>query len=98
MVLVVEVVLSGVLADVEIIVVGVIVIVLKFALSVSYSVDVPSGVVVDLFVDALVGMMIDILTGIGIELLADMKENTFGAVMIALELPVSTPSLEEFIR
>ena len=98
MVVVVEVLVIDVLTDVEIIVAGVIVIDWKFALSVSYSVDMSSSdVVIDLFVDALVGMMIGILTGIGIESLADMNANTFGAVMTALELPVPTP-LEEFIR
>ena len=85
MVVVVEVLLSDVLADLEIIVVGVIVIVFKFALSVSYSIEVPSGVVVGLLTDALAGAILGDLSGIDV---ADVS---------ALEFPVPTP-LEEFNR
>ena len=91
---VVEVLAIGVLADVEIIVLGVIVIVLKFVLPVTYSVDVSSGVDIDLFMDALVSVMIGVLTGIGIEVLAAMGVNTFAAITL-LKCPMGTP-LEEF--
>ena len=91
-VVVVEVLSIGVLADVEIIVVGVIAIILKVPLPIPYSVDVPSGLVVDSFMDAVI---CGALTGIGIEVLADVTANAFAVVMIALEFPVSTP-LEEF--
>ena len=98
MVVVAEVFAIDVLADVEIILVGVIVIVLKFALPVSYSVDVPSSdVSVDLFMDALASVMLAVLTGIGIGMLADVSANAFAVAMTALEFPVSTP-LEEFSR
>ena len=92
MVVVVEVLVIDVLTDVEIIVVGAIVIVLKFALPVSYSVDVSSSdVTVDLFMYALAGVMIAVLNGIGIGVLTDFIANTFAVVMTALEFPVSTP-------
>ena len=88
----------AVLADVEIIVVGAIVIVVKFVLPVSYSVNVSSsGVTVGLFMDALAGSMLGVLTGIGVEVLSDVSTNAFAVVITALEFPVSTP-LEEFSR
>ena len=87
MVVVVGVLSIDVLAGVEIIAVGGIVIVLEFALPVSYSVDMPSsGVAVDLFMD-----------GIVIEVLPDVRANTFAVFMTALTFPFSTP-LEEFSR
>ena len=89
MVVVVEVLFIGVLADVEIIVAGVIVIVLKFDLPVSYSVDVPSGLFVDSFMDASAGVVRAVLPAIGVGVLA--------VVMTPLEFPVSTP-LEECSR
>ena len=76
---------------------GVIVIVLKFVMAVSYSVDVPSDVDVDLFVDVLAGVMIRVLRGIGVDMLAAMSENAFAVIMTALEFPVPT-LLEEFSR
>ena len=88
----------AVAVDVEMIVVGVIVIVLKFALPVSYStVDVPSDLAVDLSMDALTGAMLGVLTGIGIEALSDVNAKVFAVVIIALEFPLSTP-VEEFSR
>ena len=87
---VVEVLAIGVLADVGIIVVGV----LKSVLPVTYSVDVSSDVDIDLFMDALVGVMIGVLPGIGIEVLAAMGVNTFAAITL-LKCPMGTP-LEEF--
>ena len=96
MVVVVEVLVIDVLADVEIIVVGAIVIVLKFALLVSYCVDVPSSEVdVDLFIDALAGAILGVLPGFGIEALADVNAIAFAVVMTALEFPMPT-TLEEF--
>ena len=89
MVAVVEVLVIGVLVDVEIIVAGVIVIVLKFVLPVSYSVDVTSGVILDLFADGLAGViMSSVLPGIGIGVLADVNTNAFVAVMTALKFAV----------
>ena len=66
MVEVVEVMVSDVLDDTEIIVVGVIENVLKFALTVSYSVDVSSDVAVGLSMDALAGVMFEVLSALGI--------------------------------
>ena len=93
MVVVVEVLFIGVLTDVEVIVVGVIVIILKVALSVPYPLDVSSGLVVDLsMMNALAVVMLDVLTGIGIE--ADENTNAVVALVTALGFPVSTPSEE----
>ena len=98
MVVVAEVFTIDVLADVEIIVVGVIAIVLKFTLPVSYSVDVSSSDAdVDLLIDALAAVILVGLTGIGIGMLADLNANVFTVVKTALEFPVSTP-LEGFGR
>ena len=86
--MVVEVLATGVLAGMEIILVCVVVNVFKFAVPVSYSADVPSGVATDLFMGAL---MLGALLGIEIEvLLTDVSANAFAVVM-------STP-LEEFGR
>ena len=58
----------------------------------------PSGVTVDLCMDALAAVMLDALSGVGIEGLADVRANSFTVVMTAaLEFPVSTP-LEECSR
>ena len=90
-------VLTSEAVDIDMLVgVGIIVLVasagidLEFAVSVSYAVDVTSGVAVDLFVEAWV---LDVLTGIGIALLlwADMNANAIAVVMTALEFPVSAP-------
>ena len=79
----VEVLVIDVLSDVEIIVVGVI------TVPIAYSVDVPSGVAVNLFMDALAGVMIVGLTWNGVEVLAD--------VVTASGFPVPTP-VEDFSR
>ena len=93
MVVIVEVLVIDVLADVGIMIAGVIVIVLKSALSVSYSVEDESpDIVVDLFMDVL---MLGVLADIGIEVLVDVNPNTFVVAMTVLELPVSAP-LEDF--
>ena len=97
MVVVVEVFFIDVLADVEILVVGVIVIVLKFAFTVSCSLDVSSGMTIDSFMEALAGVMLGVLSGIGMEVLAGVAANTFVFAMTALGFPVSTP-LEECSR
>ena len=86
MVVVTVVLVIGVLVGVEFIEVGVAVIILKFALPVSYSVDMSSDVAVGLFMDVLTGVIICALDRIDIELLAD-----------AFAVSVSTP-LEEFSR
>ena len=72
-------------------------IVLKFVLTVPYSVDVSSGVAVDMFIDSLAGVTFAVLIGIGIEVMADVNPNTFAGIMTALKFPMSTP-LEEFSR
>ena len=87
---VVEVLAIDMLTDLEIIVVVVIVIVLKFVLSGSCFVNVPSNIFVVLFTDVLTSTMLGILLGIGIEVLANVN-NAFTVVMTALGLPVSTP-------
>ena len=93
-----EVLVIDALVDMKFIVVGVNVIDLKFALPVSYSVDVPSsGMDIGLFMAALAGVMLAVLAGIGIDVLADVSANTFTVFMTALEFPVSTP-LEVFSR
>ena len=94
MVVVIEVVVLviDVLVGVEFIEV---VTVLKFALSVSYSGNVLSGVTVDWFMDVLTDVMIGVLTGIDIEMLAGVNATAFTVMVTALEFPVST-SLEEF--
>ena len=92
MVVVVAVLSIGVLADAEVIVVGVIAIVSKLRLSVA---DAPSGVAVNSFVNA---WMLDFLSGIRIERLTSVSgANALAVVMDALEFPVSTP-LEECSR
>ena len=65
-----------------------------FALPVSYALDAPSDVSVDLFMDALV---FGVLSGIGVEVLTDVNTNVFAVVMVALKFPVLT-ALEEFSR
>ena len=89
--------LIDVLTDVEVIVVGVTVNVLKWALPVPYSVDVPSDVAVDLFMDALPVAMFRVLSGIGIEVLADVTANALVVVITSLKFGVLT-SLEELGR
>ena len=77
--------------------VTVLVIVLKFVLTVPYSVGVSSGVDDDMFINALAGVMLAVLNGIGIEVMAGVNSNTFAGVMTALEFPVTKP-LKEFSR
>ena len=85
MAVVVKVLFIDVLAAVEIIVmVGIIVITLKFAVSVSCFVYVESDMTV-------ADVVFDVLTGIGIEVLADVSTNASAGVMPALEFAVLTP-------
>ena len=74
--------------DAEIILVGFI------ALPISYSVDVPSGVAADLFMDSLPGLMLVGLAGIGIVVLTGVNSNAWAVVMTILEFPVPTPLKE----
>ena len=97
MAVVVEVSVIDVLADVETVVVGVIVFVLKLAWPASYSAGVPSDVTVDLFMDALADTMLGFLPGIDIEVLANVDVNAFAVVVTDLEFSVSTP-LKELSR
>ena len=87
----VEALVIAVLTDAELIVVGVIVIALKLAVSVSYSVDVPAEVAVDLFEDKVAGVALGVLTEIGIEVLTDVNGNAVAVVITAFMFPVSTP-------
>ena len=89
------VVLEVLVIDVAIIVVGVVVVILNFALSISYSVDVPSDVAADLFMDALAAAMLGVLTVIGVESFADMNATVSTVALPALEVRMST-KLEEF--
>ena len=89
MVVIVEVLTIDLLADVEIMVVGAIVIAFKFDLA--YSV---ADMDVDLFMGALAGAMLGDLPGIDV---ADVSANAFAVAITALEFPVPTP-LEEFSR
>ena len=88
---IVEVLAIDVLADEDIIVVGVTVIFLKFAVIASFSVDVSSDVSVNFFVNVLTDVILGILTDISIEVLTDVNANAFAVVMTALEFRVSTP-------
>ena len=92
MVVIVEVLAIDLLANVEIMVVGAIVIAFKFDLA--YSV---ADMDVDLFMGALAGARIDFLSGLGIEVLAVVSANAFAVAIAALEFPVPTP-LEECSR
>ena len=85
--MIVELLVIEVLADVEIVVMGVIVNVL----AVSYSTDVPSEVDVDWSKNEL---MVGVLPRIGIEVLPDVSEKTFAVDMAALGFTLST-RLEE---
>ena len=92
MVVTVELLLVDSLTEVDIIAVGGIVTVLKFALLVvPYSVDVSSGVPIGVFMDTLAGVMPGVLTGIGVEVLPDVNANAFAVAMTALDFPVSSP-------
>ncbi len=67
---------------------------------VTYTADVLSGVMVEVFIDelagVLAGVMIGVVLGIGVEVLADVNVNVCAAVMTALvEFPMPT-TLEEF--
>ena len=53
---------------------------LEFAVSISYFVDVLSGMVIDALTDVLTGV-----SGIGVEMLADATGNVFASLMTALE-------------
>ena len=90
----VDVLFIGVLDDVEIMAVDLLVIILKFVLAVPYSVDVSSGVDVDMFINASADVMLAVLIGISIEVMADVNPKTFAGVMTALEFPVTKPSAE----
>ena len=88
----VEASVDDALDDVDIVVVSVIVIALKFVLPVPYSVNVSSGVDFELFMDdTSAGVTRAILTGFGIEALTDVNANAFEPVMTSLEFPVSSP-------
>ena len=95
MVVVGEALVIDVLADAEIIEVGVIVIGWKFVSTVSCSVDGSSDAAVDSFMDTFADVMLGVLPAIGVEALAGVIAYDFATAMTALEFPVSAP-LEEF--
>ena len=74
----------GVLDEVEALLVDGVVIVLKFALPVPNSAEVPSVVAVNLLMGALAGVMLGVLSGGSIGDLVDVNPN-------ASEFPMSTP-------
>ena len=84
---VVKALVIDVLADVDFIVV---VIVLGFVVSASYSVNEPSDTTVDLFINELTGVMLSVLTNIGIRVSAGVNAKALAVVITALAFPVST--------
>ena len=80
------------LADVEIIVATLAVIGVKFALALSYVVDMMSGVVIDL----LSGVITGAVTCISVDLLADKNASVLAAVVTAFDFNMPVP-LEESI-
>ena len=88
---------GGIISMVSVVEVLVIVFVWKSALPVSCSVDMPSGVDADLFMDEEAAKMRGVITRIVIEVFTDVSANAFAVIVTALEFPVSTP-LEEFGR
>ena len=64
---------------------------LEFAASISYCVDMLSGMVVDALVDALGSVMICLVLDIGVEVLTDATETFFTSLMTALEFAVPKP-------
>ena len=94
--MVVEKLFINALVDVEFIVLTTVVIVLKFALAVSYSTDVSSDVVVDLFMDAVTDIIRGFLINIGVVgMLEDVNVNMFVSAMIAFKFAMLDP-LEGF--
>ena len=86
---------GGIISMVSVVEVLVIVFVWKSALPVSCSVDIPSGVDADLFMDEEAATMRGVITRIVIEVFTDVSANAFAVIVTALEFPVSTP-LEGF--
>ena len=88
---------GGIISMVSVVEVLVIVFVWKSALPVSCSVDMPSGVDADLFMDEEAATMRGVITRIVIEVFTDVSANAFAVIVTALEFPVST-LLEGFGR
>ena len=80
-------------ADVEIIVLTVVVIALDFAVTVSHSADVVVGMLIDVLADVIIG----VLSSIGVDVLTDVNVNIFAVVMTVLEFAVPASS-EGFSR
>ena len=85
---------SDTLANLGIIVLAAGVILLEFAVTVTYSVGVMSGVVADALLNMLTGTIIGCVSDIGVEVLADVNANVFAAVITTLEFAVPMPSEE----
>ena len=94
----VEVVVIGVWVDVLINAVDAVAIVLRFAVSASYSVYVMSGAEVELLMDEFAGVLADIilgfLSGTGVDALLDVNVNVFAGVVTVMFV-ISAP-LERF--
>ena len=88
---------EGIISMVSVVEVLVIVFVWKSALPVSCSVDMPSGVDADLFMDEEAATTRGVITRIVIEVFTDVSANAFAVIVTALEFPVSIP-LEGFGR
>ena len=95
---VINTVVEALVVDVEVIVVATVLIVLNFVVRVSYSVDVLSGVVVDVLVDKLAGLSggatICVVLGIGVEVLAGVNANIFAVAKISLNVSMTGPLAE----
>ena len=95
MVAVVEILFNDVRADVvidtftgvEIVAVGEIASALKFAVPISYCVDVVSAVVVNELTDALACVIMDFISGIAVEMSVDANVNVFKSLMTAFAVP-----------
>ena len=87
-------VVIGVWVDVLINVLDAVAIVLRFAVSASYSVYVMSGVEVDLLMDALCSIIRGVLINISVGVLVDVNVNVFARVMTAFGFAISGPQAQ----
>ena len=75
--------------------VAAVVIALECAVPIPYFLDVLSGMLVGMWIDALAGVIMGFVSGIGVEMLAGLNGNVFASPMTALEFDVPK-RLEEF--
>ena len=81
----------GVRADVEVIVLPAAVTDHEFVVSVLYSVDVLSGVLIRVLISALTDLMIGFVCKLDIKVLVDVDANVFATVMAALNFAAPIP-------